>query len=398
MSKIVKKFPIDDLWNIGRSESWFSDKAAEGLHLNSFSRLFVKFEKKEPANTKYRIDILYKTPSNEQLNVYKECGWDFVANNGMFYVFSSPEDSNAPELHTDLTEQSFTLDNLNKILKRNIIVFTISLLLMIGLVLGIYLFSDEPYLFFINGGSFIVPIIFSFSYLFSLFITLRNYIYVKRIKVSLINGIPINHQENWKKNSLASKVLNIITILVAIIGIIISVTQMIKRDEYTLPDTKNNLPIIRLADIENNPNLQRESKFYDEDVDFYNNVQYEWNVLASIHYDVVEKVIINNEMWEDNSGVYSPSVSTDYYKLQFENMSKGLVNDLISRHIYLPLEPLVKVENTNFNQLYYSIKSHSKEIFASWDDNVIYIRYHGNADINHLIELLSKLANNTNLY
>ncbi len=150
MSKIIKKFPIDDMWNIGKSESWYSDMADEGLHLKSFGRLHVKFEKGEPAQTRYRIDILYKKPSQEQLDVYKDCGWEFVANTGMFYVFSSPEGSNAPELHTDLAEQSFTLDNLNKILKRNVIIIAASILFFVGMMLGIMFFYDEPYLFFIN--------------------------------------------------------------------------------------------------------------------------------------------------------------------------------------------------------------------------------------------------------
>ncbi len=211
MSKIVKKFPIDDLWNIGKSESWYSDMAAEGLHLKGFSRLFVKFEKGEPAKTKYRIDILYKKPSVEQLSVYKEYGWDFVANTGVFYIFSSPDHSNSPELHTDLTEQSFTLDNLNRLLKKNMIVITVAIILMLGMILGLFFFKEEPYLFFING-SFIAPFIFVIVYLFTLYSTMRNYIYVKRIKTDLINGIPINHQENWKKHSLVNKVFNYLII------------------------------------------------------------------------------------------------------------------------------------------------------------------------------------------
>ena len=45
MSKIVRKFPIDDFWNIGKTESWFSDMASQGLHLKRFGRTFVYFER-----------------------------------------------------------------------------------------------------------------------------------------------------------------------------------------------------------------------------------------------------------------------------------------------------------------------------------------------------------------
>lgn len=33
MSKTVRKFMPDDIWHLGRSESWFSDMAKNGLHL-----------------------------------------------------------------------------------------------------------------------------------------------------------------------------------------------------------------------------------------------------------------------------------------------------------------------------------------------------------------------------
>ncbi len=391
MDKIIKKLPIDDMWNMGKSESWYSDMAKEGLHLKGFGHIHVKFEKGEPSQTRYRIDILYKKPSHEQLDVYKDCGWDFIANTGVFYVFSSPEGSNAPELHTDLTEQSFTLDNLNKILKRNVIIIVISILFYIGMILGIMFLYDEPYLFFIDGD-FILPVLVTVISICSLFSSIRNYTYIKELKKSLINGIPINHKENWKKAHVVNKVINIISLLIAVAGIILPVNHMIKCDEYTLPESKNNLPIIMLADIEENPDLIRESKFYD-DVDWHNRVTYNWGVLAPVQYEIVEKGIVNSEMWPDSSGIYSPSIHTDFYKLSFNSMKEGLIKDLIHRNIYEPETPVMKAENEHFDQLYYAVSNITKYVFASWDNNVIFIRYYGNKDINHIIRLLSDLTN-----
>lgn len=391
MSKIIRKFPIDDMWNIGKSESWYSDMAAEGLHLKSFGHLHVKFEKGNPAKTKYRIDILYKKPSQEQLDVYKDCGWEFVANTGVFYIFSSPEESNVPELHTDPAEQSFTLDNLNKILKRNVIIIIAAILFFIGMMLSIMFFYDEPYLFFI-GGDFILPVLFAVIYIFSLFSTIRNYRYVKDVKNSLTSGTPINHNEDWKKGHFINKAFDVVLLSVAVLSIILPVMQMIKQDKYTLPETKNDLPIIRLADIEENPGLKRESKFYDENIDWHNRVNYNWGILAPVQYEAVESGIVNNEMWHDNSGVYSPSVHTDFYQLTFEGMADGLIRDLIHRSIYIPETPVIKAENSNFDQLYYAVDGISKYVFAGWNNNVIYVRYHGNKDIGRIIVLLSELT------
>lgn len=390
MGRTIKKLAKDDMFDIGKSESYFSYMASKGLHLKGFSSIFVNFTKGEPSKTKYRIDILSKKPSTEQLEVYKECGWDYVARNGIFYVFSSPENSNAPELHTDLLEQSFTLDNLNKILKKNMFIISIAIILMLAMILKLFFFSKEPYLSLVSG-IIISPLIFVIIYLFILYSTIFNYTYVKKVKRNLISGIPINHQENWKRHSLVNKIFSTLIISIALISVVIPITEMVKKDKFTLSETKNNLPVIRLSDIEENPNLQRISKFRD-DLDFYNSVIYKWSFLAPTYYDIVESGIVENELWDDKSGTYSPGIHTVYYKLSLKGMANGLVKDLISRY-HLPVEPVLKKENTNFDRLYYSTRNSSKEIFASWENNVIYIRYYGNADIDHLIKLLSNLAN-----
>ena len=106
MSKLVRKFMLDDSWAIGRNECWFSDMASQGFHLKKIGRMFVYFEKSEPKQMNYRIDVLNKIPNSELLEFYKECGWDLVANNKEFYIFSSPEASFVTELHTEPAEQS----------------------------------------------------------------------------------------------------------------------------------------------------------------------------------------------------------------------------------------------------------------------------------------------------
>lgn len=392
MSKIIKKLPIDDFWNIGKNESWFADMAAGGLHLKSFDRIFVNFEKGEPSNTKYRIDIFSKKPSQEQIDIYNDNGWSFVASTGMFYIFSSPENSDAPELHTDPEEQSYTLIGLNKLLKKNVIIISVSVLFIIIMILGLFIFYDEPYLLFINGD-FIMPVFFSVLELYVLFTVIRNYIYVKRLKNSLMNGTPINHKENWKKGIITNRAINIILLIITLLGIAIPTIRMVKRDEYTLPETKNDLPIIRLAELEENPNLQRESRFYDDEIDSNNHVLYEWGILAPIHYNVYERGIVPEEMWNDLSGEYSPSIHTEFYQLKFEGMADGLINDLIHRNVYLPMAKLEKVENHYFNELYVVVEDSSKEVFASWNNNVIYIRYHGKSDTEHILNLLTKIVN-----
>ncbi len=386
MSKTVRKFLVNDMWNIGKNESWFSHMASNGLHLKKIGPLYITFEKGEPTKTKYRMDVMNEKPSQEQLEMYRDYGWDFVTKGGLFYIFSSPEDSNSPELHTDPAEQGFTLVDLNKILKKKLIIMLIAIILIIGMYFFLYFLQDEPYLYMTNGyilQQFLVIIL----EIYTFYASLRSYISVQKLKNSLLEGRPINHNENWKKGRLVNTIVNMVIILASIITIIIPIMQMAKSEEYTLTDTNSNLPIIRLANIEQNKNLTHEPSFNKDGIDRSSRVQYEWSPLSPIKYIVDERGIVKEEMWDDNSGEYSPSIHTRFYELTFEKMSDGLIRDLIHRYIYEPEIEVKKMPSTEFDQLYVAQDGISKHIFASWDNNVIYIKYYGNKNIDQLLSL-----------
>jgi|SRR5665648_52685 len=127
MGKLVKRLMLDNIYAIGRNESWFSDMAKNGLHLKKIGCFFIYFEKGKPKETNYRIDIIMKKPSQEQMDVYHDCGWDIVANHESFYIFSADKKSFIAELHTDPIEQGFSLSDLNKRLKNNLIIISIAM-------------------------------------------------------------------------------------------------------------------------------------------------------------------------------------------------------------------------------------------------------------------------------
>lgn len=109
MNKTVYKLRPSDYWRIGEHESWFADMAAKGFQLKKMGLQFVQFIKGEPKEMKYRMDVsINKKISPELIQMYAESGWDYVTSNNFFHVFSSPVELNAPELHTDPAEQSYT--------------------------------------------------------------------------------------------------------------------------------------------------------------------------------------------------------------------------------------------------------------------------------------------------
>ena len=391
MGKLVKRLLFDDLYAIGRNESWFSDMAKKGLHLKKFGRIFVYFEKGEPKETKYRIDYLKGAPSLEQLDVYHNCGWDIVTNSGYFCVFSADEKLCTTELHTDPIEQGFTLSDFNKRLKLNSIIISIAMVLFFGMMFSVYFFNDEPFLFMIKG-LFVQQMLLVIVELYVFYSVIRNYVVIRNLKKSLLQGKEINHKEDYRKARMTGGILVGLYLPIALFTIFIPFVDIAKSKEYTLPETNINLPIIRLADIEQNPKLMRETgyNYNGNDVDWLNEVRYDWSLLAPVQYEIHEHGIIEGEMWGDGSGEYSPSITTRYYKLTFGSMAENLTADLINRYAYRDNMEVEAIDNMESGKMYIVEDNTKKQIFAYSDNEVVHVTYYGKGKIEDIIPLVSK--------
>lgn len=406
MSNTVKKLVLEDMYRIGRNESWFSDMARQGLHLKKFGRVFAKFEKGEPRNMKYRIDILKRFPDQEQLFVYQDSGWDFVASTGNFYIFSSPESRNAKEIHTDPIEQSYTLEYLQQKMKKSVIAVAACMLLFFGMMYFVIFHDATPVLSLVKGHRIqqIILVILE-SYVF--YIILRNYFAIRTLKQSLSQGVPLNHREDWKQPRRYHIIVTIVIYVIALLTIIQPIMLIATQKAYTLPeDSVPAIPAIRLAEIERNPALIRENGRMRDGVDFLNSVEYSWSPMAPLQYEINEHGIVPDELWDDGSGEYSPSVRTYYYQLTSDWFADGLIKDLIRRYNYRFYEDTSSTEYTEqvqdsyFDRLYVFEDDGeiNKQIYASVGNIVIFVNYYGNADSDHIIDKTREMLINHSLH
>ncbi|QPC45525.1 DUF2812 domain-containing protein [Mangrovibacillus cuniculi] len=388
MDKHVYKLRPSDYWKIGEHESWFSDMAAEGLHLKKIGVLFAKFAKGEPKDMNYRIELTSKRYiSSEQKQFYQENGWDYVAKYGMYHIFASPVKVNAPELHTDPAEQAYTLTELDKKLKSNAITSVVAAIFLTGM-LGANLFLDgTPFLQLIDGGLLHLNLI----SLFLIFATYQTIIGAKSIhtlKKDLAAGKSIDHRAKWSKNSKRRTIISLLFTILLLFSSIVPFYKLVQDTTETLPESTPSLPIVRLAEIENNPNLLRQEPEYfgGDDVDWANRLSISWDPLAPVQYETDENGYVPGEQWADQSGEYSPSLSTEYYQLQFSFLAEPLLNDLRKRNHYPGRGiKLVHSENKSFDTFYAYEEQESKEVYASIGNVVVYVRYHGFAKIEDII-------------
>lgn len=392
MSKLVYKVRPNDYWRIGEHENWFEEMAAEGLYLKKLGKMFVTFEKGEPMQLKYRIDIsIDQKVSDTQLEMYAESGWAYVTRDRFFHVFSSPVALNAPELHTDSAEQSFTIKKLDRKLMENAIFTAIATMLIIGMLAAIWFLDGTPIYTLVEGWA-IQQTILAVVIGYAAYNSLRAAISIRQLRKKLMEGKPIERHGNLKKYHRLHSIVAIIFVVIIGLSAVIPITQLVKMTTETLPEENIDLPIIRLADIEKNPDLVRGESFYMNDgIDWANRYSMNWSPFAPIQYETDESGVVSGKEWHDGSGQYSPNVHTKVYQLTISAMTDGLITDLVKWHQFDGnKEDYVEINHQSFERLVVYEEVGMKQIFASKGKGVIYVRYHGEADIYAIVDEIER--------
>ncbi|WP_339212241.1 DUF2812 domain-containing protein [Solibacillus sp. FSL W8-0372] len=386
MSKIVRKIRPSEYWRIGEHESYFSDMSLMGLHLHKIGTHFIHFKKGEPNRIEYRMEVTKKKSiSYEQIDLYEENGWEHVTSYQYFHVFSSPEESNAPEIHTDPAEQAYTLQQLSKILLVNLIAMSLIVPLSIGLLSATWFLDGTPVLRLVEGRM-IQQSIMGIILLYYVYYSIGAARAIRSLKRDLKEGKAINHHAPWQNSLHKNSVLPFIFFGVALVSTILPVMQLIKMDTYTLPQEDIGLPIVRLADIEQNPLLKRDEYYIDE-VDWANRYSTNWGIFAPVQYEVDESGIVEGRTWLDESGPYSPSISTEVYELTFQAFAAPLISDLIKWNSYEEeIDSYLEIDHATLDELLVYEEEGKKQIVAAKGKVVMYVRYYGYADVDHLIE------------
>ena len=91
-------------YDVAANETLYADMAAKGWMLEKRGAHLSRFTRAEPEKLRFRIEYAASAEDGlpeEQLQLYEDCGWKSVCGFGILHVFSAPECSDIPELHTD---------------------------------------------------------------------------------------------------------------------------------------------------------------------------------------------------------------------------------------------------------------------------------------------------------
>ncbi|WP_294855684.1 DUF2812 domain-containing protein [uncultured Oscillibacter sp.] len=246
----VRKWKLDDLCDLDRNESWFSDMAEKGLFVDHFTRWSVWFRRGRPQKTRYRMDVLSRALTEDELVLYDSCGWHFAAlhteegfrKDICYYVFQTDENAGVPELYTDPMEQAKSLKRLHGRLRRDVFLMLVFLAVVVWNVTN----PRRPDLRFelLVTGEQPVRIYWVFFCLLEIVNSLRGWLNIRRLRRRLTGGEPLDHHADYRKAHRQYVVISGLKLLLAGWFITVIATQVI-----LLISSNNMLPLPKMADF-----------------------------------------------------------------------------------------------------------------------------------------------------
>lgn len=395
MERSIRKVLFGDLFNnIQAYEEYFSEMSRKGLHLQKMGRFFAYFRKGEPDNLNYRIDIVKKDEKETKIRNYQREGWKFVGEKELLLIFSSTENSKLKELYETPETQRLALnDAKNEILGENNIWFIVSLIGTLFIILITYQRAklEGGFFLLLTKEKLILPIVFA---LISFFNLGRKRWHINRIMKKLESNEFLSHYGDYSLVKSGFIIRNMIYIL-----IIFSLFYKLPQDTSTnLSDieTMGNLPIINIADIETMDYSRRDSSIHNPKnaIDYGNFLYESWNPLVPKEYSLIETVIFENS----NSNGSDAQLLVDYYLGRFDNIAKGLEDNILTREEHHSLRANKILEEDDF--VCYGVKKETfSVILCRKGKQVVFVRYYdGTASLDEIVQAIVEKLQHTQIY
>ena len=270
MTKCKRKLLPAEPYEIDALESWFSDLSAEGLHVQKANALFATFIEGEKKRLLFRMEpkqagalsALDKIKAEERHAQHKEKGWSFVCKLDYFYVYAA-EEGTADYFATPEEEGAYYPDSLkgNKFFN---FIHIENLLLVVLIAAYIFILHRQTTYDWVEGfaNPFCnLPVLF-----FAIFAGQRNRGAIK-LQSSLAAGEPHHQPTDWQAPHLRRKHRLYQVWMLGIIAFIFLpfLPNVFSFSDRPIAEVKQPLPMISLAELENDPDFYAVDSYYQRD-------------------------------------------------------------------------------------------------------------------------------------
>jgi len=267
MKRVKYKFHPEE-YELGENEKFYSDMEEKGWRLVKRGTYLSKFTPVEPSRARYRIEVsapgFLEEPnmSEAQLAVFADCGWEYVADRGLLYIFRAPAGSDAPEFYAEPSQQAATLKRMRAGAVWGWVPCAAlalwMLVMQISLGGGAGRFGADVLKTWVTWTALMAG--FAAMTLWGLYHAARQVWSVTRTYRRLKKGIPLDHAP--KNRRLVHRAVNWTLIAVMAVCALLTAAEMLEARSGDLPEEPDG-PYIVLSDLgwdgEREPFMNRES-------------------------------------------------------------------------------------------------------------------------------------------
>lgn len=254
----VRKWMLDDICDLDRNESWFSDMAEQGLFIDHFGRWSAYFRRETSHKTRYRMDVLSRELTEDELALYDSCGWHFAALNRertnwnpvYYYIFQTDENATVPELHTDPMEQAASLRKLHRGSCWGFWIMLAVFLALAGFQVWTYLYSHRRFDYLVNGN--VTDVYWFLFYVLELQNSLRHWRNIRRLRKRLAGGEPLDHHADYRaahRHYALTAYWKLPLWLLLVAALIAQTAHEYRDDVHPLPEGATDFPAVRLEEF-----------------------------------------------------------------------------------------------------------------------------------------------------
>ena len=401
MTKCKRRLLPAEPYEIDALESWFSDLSAEGLHVQKANALFATFIEGEKKRLLFRMEpkqagalsALDKIKAEERHAQHKEKGWSFVCKLDYFYVYAA-EEGTADYFATPEEEGAYYPDSLkgNKFFN---FIHIENLLLVVLIAAYIFILHRQTTYDWVEGfaNPFCnLPVLF-----FAILAGRRSRGFVK-LQRSLAAGEPHHQPTDWQAPHLRRKHRLYQVWMLGIIAFIFLpfLPNVFSFSDRPIAEVKQPLPMISLAELENNPDFYAVDSYYQQD----DGPEIEWwereaNLVSSyptfgspvdLAYNQAGRI---SDKTDDTGGPYESVLWVEYRRLAFFLSPKEYIKEYLGR-AYETYETTA-LEDTPFDYaLLAKGKNHTRLYLVSGQTLLELDYYYGDADLTKHYDLYEK--------
>lgn len=416
MKKVRKMLPVS-LYDISGIEKWLEDQADNGLFPFSIGRC-ATFTTDGVPGTRFRLEpygACGKTPTEEQLTLYRNAGWEYASSVGSMYFLFYTADPAAVELYSDHESRGLSLERLEKALwrarRRMIAIYPV-----LATVIWLLVFRNDKFDVQPNHLAYLplivlrlfhpVLLLFVIGQIFLAFKNCRDVKLLQKTCKALKEGMaPPPSPGPDKKIALE----NLVSIAVSILLIILVLGQCY--DWFSLdngkciPLDRCNHPYVKIQDIEQTPICQWSDLFEQAPRDssgiYYANMEH--SLLAPVWYSVTQEAYSPQDGTssafstdpENGANRYSPQLEMTYFQLLIPSMARSVAEAQMNDYRLINLH--WSCESVDYPGLDFVITSDEPDgiwqiIALGKGGKAAVFRYGGQEDLREHLEVLAALV------